>query len=58
MIAAFAAQGMDAYDAACMGVLAHGLAGQYLEEERGAMATMAMDIIDGVGEVLRQALIK
>ena len=57
VIAAFAAQGMEAYDAACMGVLAHGLAGQYMENERGAMATMAMDIADGVGEVLRRACI-
>ena len=57
VIAAFAAQGMNAFDAACMGVLAHGMAGEYLETERGAMATMAMDIVDAVGEVLRQALL-
>lgn len=54
VIAAFAAQGMEAYDAACMGVFVHGLAGQLLEEQRGAMATIASDIIEAVGEVLRQ----
>lgn len=56
VIAAFAAQGMDAYDAACMGVLAHGMAGMHLAQTRGAMATVASDIIDGVGEVLRVAM--
>ena len=54
VIAAFAAQGMEAYDAACMGVFVHGLAGRLLEEQRGPMATIASDIIDVVGEVLRQ----
>lgn len=54
VIAAFAAQGMEAYDAACMGVFVHGLAGRLLEEQRGPMATIASDIIDAVGEVLRQ----
>ena len=54
VIAAFAAQGMEAYDAACMGVLAHGLAGQRLASERGAMATIASDIIEAVGAVLHE----
>ncbi|MEE0434893.1 MAG: NAD(P)H-hydrate dehydratase [Peptococcaceae bacterium] len=56
VIAAFAAQGMEAYDAACMGVLAHGMAGMRLAQTRGAMATVASDIIDSVGEVLRAAM--
>lgn len=55
VIAAFAAQGMDAYEAASMGVLAHGLAGVHLSQERGIMATMAGDIIDAVGAVLLEA---
>lgn len=56
VIAAFAAQGMEAYEAACMGVLAHGLAGQQLAGTRGAMAVIASDITEAVGEVLRQAM--
>ena len=55
IIAAFAAQGLEAYDAACMGVLAHGLAGMYIEKTKGNFAAISGDIIEGVGEVLRQA---
>ena len=54
VIAAFAAQGMSAYDAACMGVLAHGLAGQRLADTRGIIGTVAGDIIDAVDDVLRE----
>ena len=57
VIAAFAAQGMEAYEAACMGVLAHGLAGQRLAAARGVMAAIASDIIDAVGEVLHEAMV-
>lgn len=54
VIAAFAAQGLEAFDAACMGVLAHGLAGERLAEEKGPMAAIASDIIDAVGAVLHE----
>ena len=47
---------MEAYEAACMGVLAHGLAGQQLAGTRGAMAVIASDITEAVGGVLRQAM--
>ena len=53
VIAAFAAQGLQAYDAACMGVLVHGLAGQVVARQKGVMGAIASDIIDGVAEVLR-----
>lgn len=53
VIAAFAAQGMDAFDAACMGVLAHGLAGQHIAAHKGTIGSIASDIIDAVCEVLR-----
>ena len=55
VIAAFAAQGLEAYEAASLGVLVHGLAGMYVAEEKGIMATMARDIIGAVGTVLRDA---
>ena len=55
VIAAFAAQGMEAFDAACMGVLAHGLAGMRLAETRGAIGTIASDIASAVADILREA---
>ena len=57
VIAAFAAQGMEAFDAACMGVLAHGLAGMRLAETRGAIGTIASDIASAVADILREATV-
>lgn len=53
IIAGLIAGGMQTYEAACLGVYIHGLAGDYARESKGAYALMAEDIIDGIGEVLK-----
>ncbi len=55
IIAALMAQGMEPDDAAIMGVLVHGLAGDVAAEEKGSAAVMATDIVEGIGEVLKIA---
>jgi len=49
VIAAFAAQGMHAADAARAGVYLHGLAGDLAAEETGEYGLMALDIAEAVG---------
>lgn len=53
-IAAFAAQGLNRLEAACAGVLLHGMAGQYCARTVGARSTTAGLIIDGIGAVLKE----
>lgn len=45
-IGGLAAQGMDAFDAACLGVALHGKAGDFAARELGEHAVMAGDLID------------
>lgn len=52
IIAALAAQGMTAYEAACLGVYIHGLAGDKAAEEKGTYSLMAGDIVNSIEKVL------
>lgn len=54
IIAALIAQGMKEYDAACLGVYLHGLAGDAAAEEKGVYSLMASDIIGSLEVVLKQ----
>jgi ADP-dependent NAD(P)H-hydrate dehydratase len=51
MIAALIGQGMSAFDAAVLGVFAHGLAGDSSAEELGRLSMTALDILDALPEV-------
>jgi NAD(P)H-hydrate epimerase len=52
IIAAFIAQGMEPYVAACLGVYVHGLAGDAAAKEKGTYSLMAGDIISSIEKVL------
>lgn len=52
IMAAFTAQGMEPYDAACLAVYIHGLAGDEAAKERGAYSMMASDIVSSIEKVL------
>ncbi len=55
IIASLAAQGMEPYEAACLGVYLHGLAGDEAAARLGEHAMMASDIIDALPSVLKTA---
>jgi len=46
VIAALIAQDMSLFDAACLGVYAHGLAGDLAAETRGIMSLIATDLLE------------
>lgn len=46
VIAGLLAQGMDPYDATCLGVYMHGHAGDVLREEKGEYGVLASDLIE------------
>jgi NAD(P)H-hydrate epimerase len=48
------AQGMDAYDAACLGVYLHGLAGDIAAESHTTRAMLARDVLNAFGEAWRR----
>lgn len=54
MIAGIAAQKAEAYDAACLGVYLHGLAGDVAKKQKGSYSVLASDIITGISEVLKE----
>ena len=49
IIAGLLAQGMEAFDAAAVGVYVHGLAGDRVSREKGKYACMAWDIAEAAG---------
>lgn len=53
IIAAMVAQGMEPYDAACLGVYIHGLAGDEAASEKSSYSMMAGDIAGAIERVLR-----
>ncbi len=53
IIAALIAQGLCPYDAACLGVYLHGLAGDAAAEKKGTYSLIAGDIIDAIEKVLQ-----
>ena len=48
VIAALIAQKMDPFDAACLGVYAHGLAGDIARDQGGEVGMIAGDIVDSL----------
>jgi NAD(P)H-hydrate epimerase len=52
-IAAFAAQGMSAKDAALAGVFIHGLAGDLAAVERGEYGMIATDLVDALPSAIK-----
>lgn len=52
IIAALIAQGMVPYEAACLAVYLHGLAGDEAAKEKGAYSMMASDILDSIEKIL------
>lgn len=52
IMAALIAQGMQTYDAACLAVYLHGLAGDKASDESSTYSLMAGDIADAVGRLL------
>lgn len=53
IIASLAAQGMDCYNAASLGVYIHGLAGDLAASEFSKSSMLASDIIESIGSVLK-----
>lgn len=53
IIAALIAQGLCPYDAACLGVYLHGLAGDAAAKQKGTYSLIAGDIIDAIEKVLQ-----
>jgi NAD(P)H-hydrate epimerase len=54
IIAALIAQGMLPFDATCLAVYIHGLAGDIAAREKSAYSIMASDIIDSISKVLNK----
>jgi len=54
VIAAFAAQGMSLFSAACAGVYIHGLAGDILASSIGEPGIIASDLPIGIANALKQ----
>jgi NAD(P)H-hydrate epimerase len=52
IIAALLAQGMSPYEASCLAVYIHGLAGDKAADEKGTYSLMAGDLLEGIAGVL------
>ena len=58
LIAALIGRGLDTFDAACLGVHLHGLAGDLAAEELGQTSLIASDLIDFFPEAIKAWLLK
>lgn len=58
MIVGLMAQGMEAFEAACLGTYLHGLAGNLASEEKTEYSVMAQDLLDKLPEVLKEAVLR
>lgn len=56
MIAGLIAQGLKPYEASCLAVYIHGLAGDYAAGEKGTYSLMAGDIVESIEKVIRNNL--
>lgn len=54
IIGGLLAQGMNCFEAACLGAYLHGLAGDAAAEKNTVYSLMASDIIEGIPEVLQE----
>ncbi len=55
MIGSLLGQGMEPFEAAKLAVYIHGLAGDVMAEKISKYALMASDLLEGIGEVIREA---
>lgn len=55
ILGALIAQGLEPYDAACLGVYLHGLAGDEAARDKGTYSMMASDIVNSIGNVIKHA---
>ncbi len=58
LIAALIGQGLDTFDAACLGVHLHGLAGDLAAEKLGQTSLIASDLLDFLPEAIKAWLLK
>ncbi len=58
LVAALIGQGLDTFDAACLGVHLHGLAGDLAAEKLGQTSLIASDLIDFLPEAIKAWLLK
>lgn len=54
ILGALIAQGMEPYEAACLAVYVHGLAGDEAAKDKGVYSMMAGDIVDSIEKITRQ----
>ena len=54
VITGLSAQGMDAFDSACLGVFLHACGGDEARSEKGVYSVLARDLIAGIENVLRK----
>ncbi len=54
IICGILAQKVNSYQAACLGVYLHGLSGDFAKTQKGAYSVLAGDLVEGVGEILKQ----
>ncbi|MFP6594649.1 MAG: NAD(P)H-hydrate dehydratase, partial [Dehalococcoidia bacterium] len=54
LIAGFLAQGMEPFDAAALGVYAHGLAGEIAKRAVGEVSMVAGDVLESLPAALKQ----
>jgi NAD(P)H-hydrate repair Nnr-like enzyme with NAD(P)H-hydrate dehydratase domain len=52
-VATLLAQGLDAFDAACLGAYLHGLAGDLAAQRSGAEALPASDLVESIPAAVR-----
>lgn len=54
MITGLLGQGVALYDAACLGVYLHGLAGDLAAQEKGTVGLLASDLVEKIPQAIRQ----
>ena len=52
IIGSFISQGLDAFEASCLGVYVHGLTAEYYSEQNYKGSMMASDIVETIGKVI------
>ena len=57
ILAGLLAQGVEAFEAACLGNYLHGLAGNLASEEKTEYSVLAQDLIAKLPEVLKEAVL-
>ena len=58
IFAGLMAQGMGAFEAACLGTYLHGLAGNFASEAKTTYSVLAEDLLDKLPEVLKEAVLR